>query len=60
MNRWNQRGIGLACVTVAFLIHGLALKWGLRLLNVLGTIKIIILLIIIFAGFVCLSDAMLE
>lgn len=28
VDRWNQRGIGLACVTVAFLIHGLALKWG--------------------------------
>ena len=28
VDRWNQRGIGFACVTVAFLIHGLALKWG--------------------------------
>lgn len=28
VDRWNQRGIGLACVTAAFLIHGLALKWG--------------------------------
>ncbi|BFZ64100.1 methionine permease [Saitoella coloradoensis] len=55
VNRWNQRGIGLACVTSAFLIHGLALKWGLRLQNVLGVIKLIILLIIIVAGFAALG-----
>lgn len=46
---WNQRGLGLACVTVAFLIHGTALKWGLRLQNLLGAIKIIIIIIIIVA-----------
>ncbi|KAI5835476.1 amino acid transporter [Schizophyllum commune Tattone D] len=55
VNRWNQRGIGLACITVAFLIHGLALKWGLRLQNILGVIKLIILLIIIIAGFAALG-----
>ncbi|KAI9658660.1 MAG: hypothetical protein M1821_002220 [Bathelium mastoideum] len=55
VNRWNQRGIGLACITAAFLIHGLALKWGLRLQNVLGMIKLIILLLIIFAGFAALG-----
>ncbi|KAF4459611.1 amino acid permease [Fusarium albosuccineum] len=55
VDRWNQRGIGLACITAAFLIHGTALKWGLRLQNVLGIIKIIIVLIIILAGFVALG-----
>lgn len=55
VNRWNQRGIGLACITAAFLIHGLALKWGLRLQNALGVIKLIILLIIVFSGFVSFS-----
>ncbi|RMD41295.1 hypothetical protein DV735_g3842, partial [Chaetothyriales sp. CBS 134920] len=55
VNRFNQRGVGLACLTAAFLIHGTALKWGLRLQNLLGTIKIIILLIIIIAGFVALG-----
>ncbi|KAK3372991.1 amino acid permease-domain-containing protein [Lasiosphaeria ovina] len=53
--RWNQRGIGLACITAAFLIHGTALKWGLRLQNVLGTIKIVIILIIVVAGWVALA-----
>jgi amino acid transporter len=52
VNRWNQRGVGLACITSAFLIHGLALNWGLRLQNFLGTIKLLILLLIVFSGFV--------
>ena len=55
VNRFNQRGVGVACVTAAFLIHGLALKWGLRLQNLLGGIKIAILLIIIIGGFVALG-----
>lgn len=55
VTRWNQRGVGLACITAAFLIHGLALKWGLRLQNLLGGIKLIILLLIIFSGFVSLT-----
>jgi amino acid transporter len=55
VNRWNQRGIGLACITAAFLIHGLALNWGLRLQNFLGIIKLLILLLIIVCGFVSCS-----
>ncbi|SPO07236.1 related to MUP1 - High affinity methionine permease [Cephalotrichum gorgonifer] len=55
VTRWNQRGIGLACITSAFLIHGLALKWGLRLQNLLGIIKLIIILIIVVAGWVALA-----
>jgi amino acid transporter len=52
---WNQRGIGLACVTTAFLVHATALKWGLRLQNALGVIKLIIILIIIIAPLVRLD-----
>lgn len=55
VNRFNQRAVGIACITAAFLIHGLALKWGLRLQNLLGGIKLIILLIIIISGFVALG-----
>lgn len=58
VNRWNQRGVGLACITAAFLIHGLALKWGLRLQNLLGVIKIIIILIIVVAGWAALGGAL--
>lgn len=55
VGRWNQRGVGVACVTSAFLIHGLALKWGLRLQNLLGVIKLLILLLIVVSGFVALG-----
>ncbi|EXJ92889.1 hypothetical protein A1O3_01443 [Capronia epimyces CBS 606.96] len=58
VNRWNQRGVGLACITAAFLIHGCALKWGLRLQNFLGCIKLIIVLIIIVAGWAALGGAL--
>jgi amino acid transporter len=53
--RWNQRGIGLACLTTAFIIHATALKWGLRLSNFLGVIKLIIILFIIITGWVALA-----
>jgi amino acid transporter len=52
VNRWNQRGIGLACITTAFLIHGCALKWGLRLQNLIGIIKLLIVLLIVVSGWV--------
>jgi amino acid transporter len=55
VDRWNQRGIGLACLTTAFLIHGTALKWGLRLQNILGAIKVVIILIIVVSGWVALA-----
>ncbi|KAI9648317.1 methionine permease [Ciborinia camelliae] len=55
VTRWNQRGVGLACITSAFLIHGFSVKWGLRLQNLLGIIKLLILLLIIISGFVALS-----
>ncbi|KAI1002338.1 High-affinity methionine permease [Podosphaera aphanis] len=52
---WNQRLVGLGCITSAFLIHGLALNWGLRLQNLLGMIKLAILLLIAFSGFAALT-----
>jgi amino acid transporter len=58
VGRWNQRGVGLCCITAAFLIHGLALKWGLRLQNLLGAIKLIIILIIVVSGWAALGGAL--
>ncbi|ROT42037.1 high-affinity methionine permease [Sodiomyces alkalinus F11] len=55
IDRWNQRAVGLACITVAFLIHGTALKWGLHLQNFLGWVKLTIVAIMIIAGFVALG-----
>jgi amino acid transporter len=57
VGRWNQRAVGLACITSAFLIHGLAVNWGLRLQNFLGVVKLVILLLIIVSGFVSLLKA---
>ncbi|KAH7094392.1 high-affinity methionine permease [Paraphoma chrysanthemicola] len=57
VTRWNQRGVGLACITTAFLIHGLALKWGLRLQNLLGVIKLLIILLIVVSGWAALGGA---
>lgn len=58
VTRWNQRGVGLACITTAFLIHGLALKWGLRLQNLLGIIKLLIILLIVVSGWAALGGAL--
>ncbi|KAJ5095944.1 hypothetical protein NUU61_005300 [Penicillium alfredii] len=55
VGRWNQRGIGLACLTAAFLIHSTALKWGLRLSNLLGVVKLIIIVFIVVSGWVALA-----
>lgn len=54
VDRWNQRCIGLACLTAAFLIHSIALKWGIRLQNLLGIIKLFIVLFIIVSGWAAL------
>lgn len=58
VTRFNQRGIGLACITAAFLIHGTALKWGLRLQNLLGVIKLFIVLLIVVSGWAALGGAL--
>ncbi|EYE92252.1 high affinity methionine permease [Aspergillus ruber CBS 135680] len=58
VGRWNQRGIGLACLTTAFLVHSFAVKWGLRLQNLLGVIKLVIILFVIVAGWVALAGHM--
>ncbi|KAK9477815.1 amino acid/polyamine transporter I [Lipomyces japonicus] len=55
IDRFNQRLVGLCCITFAFLIHSTAMKWGLRLQNALGLIKLFIILIIIFSGFAALA-----
>jgi amino acid transporter len=55
VDRWNQRGIGLACITFAFLVHSLSVKWGLRLQNLLGLFKFGVIAVIVIAGWVALS-----
>ena len=55
VDRWNQRGVGLACITTAFLVHAFAVNWGLRLQNFLGIVKLLILLLIVCSGFAALA-----
>ncbi|KAF8661271.1 hypothetical protein AX16_001372 [Volvariella volvacea WC 439] len=55
---WTLRAVGFACLTFALLLHGTALKWGLRLQNFLGTIKVLVLLFVIITGFVALGGHM--
>lgn len=56
--RWTLRAVGFACITFAFLIHGTALKWGLRVQNFLGIFKILVLLFVVITGFVALGGHM--
>ena len=52
---WQARGIAIACVTFSVGLHATFPKWGIRLFNVLGIFKVIILLFIVFAGFAALA-----
>ncbi|PPQ71257.1 hypothetical protein CVT24_009511 [Panaeolus cyanescens] len=56
--RWTLRWVGFACITFAFLIHGTAMKWGLRLQNFLGVFKVLVLVFVIITGFVALGGHM--
>lgn len=52
---WAARGIGIAGVTFAILLHSVLPKWGVRLFNVLGIFKVVILLFIVCSGFAALA-----
>lgn len=52
---WEARAIGVGCITFAVILHGTFPKWGMRLFDVLGVFKVVILLFIIFSGFAALA-----
>ena len=52
---YAARGIGVACATFAVGLHAVLPKWGMRLVNVLGVFKVVILLFIVFSGFAALA-----
>ena len=52
---WAARGLAIACTTFSVVLHALAPKWGMRLFNVLGVFKVVILLVIVCAGFAALA-----
>ncbi|KAF6830365.1 high-affinity methionine permease [Colletotrichum plurivorum] len=55
---WAPRGIGIAGATFAVFIHAITPKWGIRLFNVLGIFKVVVLLFIVFSGFAALAGRM--
>ncbi|PRT57032.1 High-affinity methionine permease [Wickerhamiella sorbophila] len=55
VTRWNQRGIGVACLTFSFLLHGTFKRAGLALQNVLGLFKLVVIGMMIIIGFVALG-----
>ncbi|KAK4129865.1 amino acid transporter [Trichocladium antarcticum] len=52
---YKARGIGVACATFAVVLHATLPKWGIRLFNVLGVFKVVVLLFIVFSGFAALA-----
>ncbi|KAG6882400.1 hypothetical protein C0993_010691, partial [Termitomyces sp. T159_Od127] len=42
--------VSVSCITFAMLLHGTALKWGLRLQNFLGMFKLVVLFIVVGTG----------
>ncbi|KAL7622631.1 hypothetical protein AAE478_008144 [Parahypoxylon ruwenzoriense] len=56
---WTARGIAIACITFAVGLHSTLPKWGLRLVNVLGVFKVVILVFIVFSGFAALAGRLL-
>jgi len=52
---WQARGIAIACITFAIVLHATLPKWGMRLFNILGVFKVIVLLLIVFSGFAALN-----
>lgn len=52
---WTARYIAIACVTFSCLVHALLPKWGMRLFDVLGIFKVVILIVIALAGFAALA-----
>jgi amino acid transporter len=54
-NRWVERGIAIGVIVFVTILHGLTPKLGIALMNALSVFKIVILLLIVVAGWVVLS-----
>ncbi|ORY71869.1 amino acid/polyamine transporter I [Pseudomassariella vexata] len=52
---WLTRVAAVGCVTGAILVHTLLPKWGIRVLRVLGHVKLVIMAFIICSGFAALT-----
>lgn len=52
---WPTRGVALVGITLVCLIHAFAPKMGIWLSNILGCLKLIILMLVVCTGFAVLS-----
>lgn len=52
---WPTRGVALVGITLVCLIHAFAPKMGIWLGNILGCLKLIILMLVVCTGFAVLS-----
>jgi amino acid transporter len=50
VNRWNQQTIAVGVITLLCVIHARCQKLGLRIINVLGVGKMLILVMVILSG----------
>ncbi|KZT07117.1 amino acid transporter, partial [Laetiporus sulphureus 93-53] len=55
VTRWNERGIAVAVIVFATLLHGLTPKLGIYIMNALSVFKVFILLFVVVSGWVVLS-----
>ncbi|KAJ5198618.1 uncharacterized protein N7498_007735 [Penicillium cinerascens] len=54
-SEWEERGIAIGVIIFITLLHTLLPNWGVRGMNVIGVIKVILLLFIVITGWVVLS-----
>ncbi|KAN0062050.1 methionine permease [Thecaphora frezii] len=54
-SEWGSRGIGAGILITVLIVHGTLLKWGLRFQNIVGLLKLVVLVIIAFSGFAALA-----
>ncbi|KAL9937720.1 hypothetical protein V8E36_003265 [Tilletia maclaganii] len=52
---WEKRGIAIAVISFITIVHGLLPNTGVRLMNVLSVIKIVLLLVVCVTGWVVLA-----
>ncbi|KIH94600.1 hypothetical protein SPBR_05671 [Sporothrix brasiliensis 5110] len=50
MNRWNVRAIAVVSVTVLCSVHAWQPRLGLKLINVLGAVKMLMLVVVVVSG----------
>ncbi|KAL4812013.1 amino acid/polyamine transporter I [Aspergillus spinulosporus] len=52
---WEERGIAIAVISFITLLHVFLPNWGVRGMNVIGVVKVVLLLFIVVTGWVVLS-----